>query len=708
MLHRVFCAFIAVVMVGCADVSTDPLAEGEFIVEGDKEILDVEPGNRSVGFEYRGPKTSGLSSQSEVWTVSRSWHQVTNEPGMAWSSNSGLTWDEKYAAWVDLMGPVTGDDGHMTVELITPWGKKLPSPRLECAELAMFLRTAFASWYELPFFMSAYSSTSGTIFSGHFGVVDANGTRVTNTPRYGTQYTDHTASFAGRTNAYIVANWPSDGTLATKYLTSQKDDYNTFLGPDKYAGAYFDEVFLNKRVGHFLVRLLTWHGSMHLASVNNMWNLKPGAIRPGDVLLHRWQSQGIGHAMVIKEVEELGLGQLDAQFVFGSMPRIQPRWYSANLSKSYFTSDYAGSGALDSSGTAYSRLGGGVKRWRTPVVSNGYWTAIVPVVDRTEWIASNDYPAIEARPATFQQILGNLTPTEQRDVILDRIEIARANLRLRPASCANRQRREEAFDDLYALMSSQWGWSKEQVDRQYRVLDDYVLAELVYNQSKTCCWNSTTGAMYDIVMDYATEQAEDAEDADTCAEPVVFRARNGGYDPFRAYAHSTGRGAQWVEWSADEACPQSGVSNDTEESPVWSDFCDVVDSVMGWDACPNGNAPTLFYADGDGDNYGRTNDTIEACSRPAGYASSPGDCRDADRFVHPGAVEICDGIDNNCDGRIDEGCGTGDGGSTDPDPSGGGTDCGGGCDARNLSGPGPFALMLFTTFGFGLRRRRWA
>ncbi len=39
-----------------------------------------------------------------------------------------------------------------------------------------------------------------------------------------------------------------------------------------------------------------------------------------------------------------------------------------------------------------------------------------------------------------------------------------------------------------------------------------------------------------------------------------------------------------------------------------------------------------------------------------GFSTDDGDCDDADPQVFPGAVELCDGVDGDCNGEVDEGC----------------------------------------------------
>ena len=65
-------------------------------------------------------------------------------------------------------------------------------------------------------------------------------------------------------------------------------------------------------------------------------------------------------------------------------------------------------------------------------------------------------------------------------------------------------------------------------------------------------------------------------------------------------------------------------------------------------------APT-WYADMDGDGFGDPNISRESCDAPAGHVADGTDCDDGDTEVFPGAEEACNGVDDDCDGDVDEG-----------------------------------------------------
>ena len=68
-----------------------------------------------------------------------------------------------------------------------------------------------------------------------------------------------------------------------------------------------------------------------------------------------------------------------------------------------------------------------------------------------------------------------------------------------------------------------------------------------------------------------------------------------------------------------------------------------------------GVTDALWYVDVDGDGYGSSSGgAVISCGALAGRVRAAGDCDDADAARRPGAGELCDGDDDDCDATVDE------------------------------------------------------
>ena len=96
---------------------------------------------------------------------------------------------------------------------------------------------------------------------------------------------------------------------------------------------------------------------------------------------------------------------------------------------------------------------------------------------------------------------------------------------------------------------------------------------------------------------------------------------------------------------------------DDSDSSTWPgapEYCDTVDSDCDGDLEDDDAVDTsTWYADFDGDGWGDSATSQVACVQPTGFISDGTDCDDGDAAVNPGAIEICDGLDDDCDGLFD-------------------------------------------------------
>jgi hypothetical protein len=149
-----------------------------------------------------------------------------------------------------------------------------------------------------------------------------------------------------------------------------------------------------------------------------------------------------------------------------------------------------------------------------------------------------------------------------------------------------------------------------------------------------------------------------ADDADPSTDPstmVSYYADNDG-DTYGNPASGVTQCetlAGYVTDNTDCDDTRSGVH------PGATEYCDALDDDEDCDGLADDDDPSVdvssmdtWYEDSDGDTYG-SSVTLDACDVPAGYSGAGGDCDDTDDTVNPAATEVCDGVDNDCDGTVD-------------------------------------------------------
>jgi len=102
--------------------------------------------------------------------------------------------------------------------------------------------------------------------------------------------------------------------------------------------------------------------------------------------------------------------------------------------------------------------------------------------------------------------------------------------------------------------------------------------------------------------------------------------------------------------------------------PGADEVCDGVDNDCDDETDNEALDALTWYSDSDDDGYGDAEVVVLACAQPATAVDNADDCDDDDWTTHPGATELCDAIDNDCNDEVDDGLDVdGDGYACDDD-----------------------------------------
>jgi len=151
--------------------------------------------------------------------------------------------------------------------------------------------------------------------------------------------------------------------------------------------------------------------------------------------------------------------------------------------------------------------------------------------------------------------------------------------------------------------------------------------------------------------DYADNDCDDDIDEDGAADALVW------YED----ADSDNHGELT---SVTEACEAPfGYTDDATDCddgddrifPGAAEQCDGLDNDCDVAVDEDASDAAVWYDDRDGDGYGDDLDPgVESCEAPKGKVDNRRDCDDDEPTMHPTYEEVCDGLDNDCDGAVEE------------------------------------------------------
>ncbi len=93
---------------------------------------------------------------------------------------------------------------------------------------------------------------------------------------------------------------------------------------------------------------------------------------------------------------------------------------------------------------------------------------------------------------------------------------------------------------------------------------------------------------------------------------------------------------------------------DPSVNPGADELCNGLDDDCDGDVDEDAVDVLVWFADTDDDGFGDPEAALPTCGIPEGHVDNDRDCDDTSAAVHPGVPEVCNGIDDDCDGGVDK------------------------------------------------------